>query len=241
MATTDRGVPYPTPGDPDDVPADLYALAAWVNARPGIATMNATERDALTGADLWDGRVIYNTTTSRHEGWEAGTSSWRAVVALQEPNTWPGLQTFDGGIDVNDDATFDDVTVGGTLTVAVIAGAVATILAGKAEKTLGGAETTAVPGQTTGSVTLDCSAASIFTITPTGNITLAPSNVPASGVSCTITVRVLQGATPRTITLPAGGAWMGPQPVQVANKRCTVTMMTVDSGTTWDCSGVVQS
>ena len=236
MATTTKGVPYPTPGDPDDVPADLYALAAWVDAQPGIATLTTTARDALAGAELWEGRVIYNDTTNRLEQYDG--AAWTPVALspelLDHLNDTSGAHAASAisyagapGLSATDvEAALDQLD---------------TLVTGKAEKTKGGAETATVPAQTTGSVTLNCSAASIFTITPTGNITLAPSNVPATGIGCTLTVRVIQGATPRTVTLPSGGVWMGPQPVQTANKRCVITMITVDGGTTWDCTGVVQS
>lgn len=106
----------------------------------------------------------------------------------------------------------------------------------------GGAEKTAAASATTGSVTLDASTASIFTVTPTGNITsLAITNPPASGTSCVIRLIVSQGATPRTIATPTGGVFMGAAtPTQVANKVCIFDYETVDGGTTWYCSGVVQ-
>lgn len=114
--------------------------------------------------------------------------------------------------------------------------------AGIALSAFGGAEQVAAASGTSGAVTLDCSAASVFTVTPTGNITsLALSNLPASGISCTITLIVSQGATPRTIATPAGGIFLdAATPTQVANKICVFTYMTVDGGTTWICSAGVQ-
>jgi len=113
---------------------------------------------------------------------------------------------------------------------------------GAAASALGGAELKSTASATTGSVTLDCSAASVFTVTPTGNITsLTLSNVPASGTACTITFIVNQGATPRTIATPSGGVFLGAAtPTQVANKTCVFTYLTVDGGTTWYCSAAVQ-
>lgn len=119
--------------------------------------------------------------------------------------------------------------------------ATATALAGKAANTQGGAEKVAAGSATTGAVTLDCAVASVFTITPTGDITLAPSNVPAAGTACTITVLITQGATVRTVTMPAGTIWLGSAPAQAANKKCAITMLTVDGGTSWVSSGGVQS
>lgn len=110
-----------------------------------------------------------------------------------------------------------------------------------ARSTLGGSEKSAALSATTGTATGDCSAASVFTVTPTGTVTLAFSNVPASGTACTVTVIVTQGATPQTINLPSGGVWLAAAPTQTASKACIITLLTVDGGTTWYASGVVQA
>lgn len=72
MATTGKGAPYPLATDPNNVPADIQALASWVDARPGVSTFTTAQRDALTGSDLWDGRTIWNTTNNRHEVYSDG-------------------------------------------------------------------------------------------------------------------------------------------------------------------------
>lgn len=114
-------------------------------------------------------------------------------------------------------------------------------LVDNAKAVKGGAEKVAAGSATTGTVTLDCSAASVFTITPTGNFTLAPSNVPTSGTACTITVIISQTGTVRTLTMPSGTVWLGPSPSQVASKKCAVTMLTTDGGASWIASGAVQA
>lgn len=117
----------------------------------------------------------------------------------------------------------------------------ATSIATKADRTKGGNEAVAAASGTTGTITLDCSAASIFTVTPTGAITPSLTNVPASGNGCTITLIVNQGATAQTVNLPTGGVWLGSAPTQAASKKCVVTMLTTDGGATWLSSGVVQA
>lgn len=114
--------------------------------------------------------------------------------------------------------------------------------AGIALSIFGGAEQVAAASGTSGTVTLDCSAASIFTLTPSGSVTtLTISNPPASGIGCTITLIVSQGATPRTIATPTGGIFIdAATPTQVANKVCVFTYLTTDGGTTWICSAGVQ-
>lgn len=112
---------------------------------------------------------------------------------------------------------------------------------GAAANTQGGAEQVTTGSATTGTVTLDCSTASVFTITPTGNITLAPSNVPGSGTACTITVVISMGSTLRTVTMPGGAIWLGAAPTFVASKKAAITMLTTDGGTSWICSAGVQA
>lgn len=113
---------------------------------------------------------------------------------------------------------------------------------GFVDRTRGGAEQVAVADGTTGTVTLRLAGGSIQTLTPTGNVTaLNIADVPASGKSCTVTLIVTQGATPRTIATPPGGVFLGTaSPTQLANKTCVFTYQTVDGGTTWICQGVVQ-
>jgi hypothetical protein len=113
---------------------------------------------------------------------------------------------------------------------------------GSAANILGGAEVSAAASGTSGTVTLDCSAASIFTLSPTGNVTtLTISNPPASGTACTITLIVTQSGTPRSIATPTGGTFGGvSSPTQVASKWCIFTYMTVDAGTTWYCTALQQ-
>lgn len=79
MGTTPKGAPYPDgSGLVTDGNEAMQALAEWVDGRPGIATLTTAERNALAGAQLWTGRVIYNTTASRHEQWDG--SAWGVLV-----------------------------------------------------------------------------------------------------------------------------------------------------------------
>lgn len=119
--------------------------------------------------------------------------------------------------------------------------AATTAAADYATSTGGGREKTAALSATTGTATGNLNNASIFTVTPTGNITLAFSNVPATGTACTVTVIVTQGGTVRTVTPPTGTKWMGAAaPTQVANKACAFSFVTVDGGSTWYASAAVE-
>jgi hypothetical protein len=111
-----------------------------------------------------------------------------------------------------------------------------------ASSVLGGDEWGNDLGSTSGSITLDLSTASVFSVNPSGNITaVSITNVPASGRVATVTLIVHQGATPRTIATPSGGIFLSQAtPTQVANKICVFTYLTTDGGTTWICSAAVQ-
>lgn len=107
---------------------------------------------------------------------------------------------------------------------------------------LGGKEKTAAASGTSGTVTLDLSAASIFTLTPTAAVTtLAITNVPASGFGVSVRLKVTWGATPYAIAAPSGGIFYSAgTPTPVASKKAMYDFFTLDGGTSWDCSGVVQ-
>lgn len=77
--TTGKGVPYPEETDANDVPVSLAAIANWVDAHPGVAAVTTAQRDALAGAELWDGRVILNLATGLLEKFNAGTTTWGAA------------------------------------------------------------------------------------------------------------------------------------------------------------------
>lgn len=96
--TARAGLPFPEPADPNNVPADLEALAVRVAELLGAPALTTLQRDALAGADLYDGRIVYNTTAGRLEirrasSWEAAgpyvTSSDITAIVVVEESNWP--------------------------------------------------------------------------------------------------------------------------------------------------------
>jgi hypothetical protein len=77
---------------------------------------------------------------------------------------------------------------------------------------------------TTGTLTLDASGASLrSTGTLTGNITFATSNL-AAGRS--VTVRVVNGATERTLSFPVGWTFVGAKPTSIAASKDGILTIT---------------
>lgn len=64
MASTTKGYPYPSPTDATDVPYDIQQLADAVDASPGVSSLSQTQINALSSAQKWAGRIVWNQTTS---------------------------------------------------------------------------------------------------------------------------------------------------------------------------------
>ena len=96
----------------------------------------------------------------------------------------------------------------------------------------------------TGSYSLDCGAANFFDLTLTGNITIAPTNVPPATRMWAGTIAAKQDATgTRTITWPAGSKYPGgvaPPATTTANAIDIWSLMTYDGGTSWIVSLTVK-
>lgn len=88
-SNTPKGIPYPAPTDANNVPVDIKAVADWLDARPGIQTMTTAQRDALTGGNVWLGRIVFNSTTGRLEQnatGAAGAANWGPLT--RPPEVW---------------------------------------------------------------------------------------------------------------------------------------------------------
>jgi hypothetical protein len=67
VSLTTKGYPYPQPSDEADVPADMQLLADVIDAAPGVASFTQTQINALSVADKWAGRLVWNQTTFTHQ------------------------------------------------------------------------------------------------------------------------------------------------------------------------------
>jgi hypothetical protein len=100
MSTTSKGAPYPAATDPNDVAGDLQALAEWVDAHPGTSVYTTAQRDVLVGADIWAGRVIFNSTTGlleQNKTGVAGAGNWSPIAPADAAAATASLRTLGTG------------------------------------------------------------------------------------------------------------------------------------------------
>lgn len=57
------------------------ALAKSVELRNTVVPMSQTQRNNLSGAELWDGRLIVNTTSNRIDRYDEDSTSWITITS----------------------------------------------------------------------------------------------------------------------------------------------------------------
>lgn len=106
-------------------------------------------------------------------------------------------------------------------------------------------ETRTAPTISAGTLTLDCSAGSVFAVSLNANITtLTISNPPVSGFGYTMLLQFTADGTARTVTWPAAVKWangVAPTLTSTNGKIDIFTLTTHDGGTTWFASTVGQN
>jgi hypothetical protein len=91
-------------------------------------------------------------------------------------------------------------------------------------------------GSVSGTQTLDLQQGNIFQIAPTGNVTIAFSNIPASGTFVGVLIRHQGTGTTRIYTWPANTKWAygeAPDFTSINGKFDIVSLFTYDGGTNW--------
>lgn len=105
-----RGIPYSLGTDAaSTIDNTMQALAEKVDSAPGIAPLTTTQRIALAGAELWDGRVIWNSTLAQLERYSAGSTKWLPIFNIG--NTYRDTHTFTVQGDVRVDNAAKDFFV----------------------------------------------------------------------------------------------------------------------------------
>ena len=104
---------YPAVDDNYDFPPEVrLALSKSAELRNTVPQMTEVERNNLTGTDLWDGRLILNTTTDRINRYDATNTQWLVVAEMTDAvehmttatrDNLSGALLFDGRMIVNTD------------------------------------------------------------------------------------------------------------------------------------------
>lgn len=91
--STGKGAPYSLGTDAAATIDDtMQRLAEWADGRPGVSPLSTVQRDGLVGVELWDGRIIWNTTTAQLERYSTGTAAWGGV--FKEATVFPDDRNF---------------------------------------------------------------------------------------------------------------------------------------------------
>lgn len=97
---------YPAVDEAYKFPPEVRAaLATDAYLRNAVVPMTQTQRNNLTGTDLWDGRLIENTTTDRVNRYDAGTDTWKVLVETADLDS--GLAVVQDDVDT----AFDELAV----------------------------------------------------------------------------------------------------------------------------------
>ena len=90
---------------------------------------------------------------------------------------------------------------------------------------------------TSGTLTLDCNSANVFTHALTANVTTVTiNNIPTSGSAIGLTLILEADGTQRTITWPASFLWSGNSPPTITATNASkdaIVFFTYDAGTSW--------
>lgn len=161
------------------------------------------------------------------------------VSTLGITSTIGELNLLDGVTATTAEINYLDITTLGTseASKAVTADANGDVIFSEEVKAKSYNETYATVSSSSGAVTFDCESANVFQLTLTENVTSVTfANPPSSGTAYSLTIRVIQDSTPRTITWPSSSKWgEGVAPIISTPPGAidVVTLFTTDGGTNW--------
>ncbi len=96
----DKGVPVPTLSDSPHGPAQITALAEWVDDNGVIEELTTAQRDMLPAAVRWPGRTVWERLTSgarRLVAWDQSLQQWRDAYLADPAANIAGLRTLGTG------------------------------------------------------------------------------------------------------------------------------------------------
>lgn len=145
---------------------------------------------------------------------------------------WDDIDTLLGGVTAAQFAYLDVASLGtseASKAVTADANGVVTLADGLNE---GFATVTS----STGTATINCRTATVFSITLSENTTFVFSNPPSSGTAYGFTLKIVQDSTTRTVTWPASVRWAAATPPSISTGSGDVDIfvfLTHDGGTNW--------
>ena len=93
--TTPKGYQYPAETDAVTVfPALEQSNVLLHDARPGVSVVTTTQQNAYAGTDLWDGRIVWNSTLTKLMKYDLATTSWINAVNIVPATTVTGPDAF---------------------------------------------------------------------------------------------------------------------------------------------------
>ena len=163
--------------------------------------------DAVVFAGLTNNAIVYPTSD--------GTAG-QAIVTDGSGNLSfaSGANPFDQDLNTTDPVIFDKVTLTGPIIERQVAASF-----------------------TSGTLTLDCNSANVFTHALTSNVTTVTiNNIPTSGSAIGLTLILEADGTQRTITWPSSFLWSGNSPPTITATNASkdaIVFFTYDAGTSW--------
>ena len=206
------------------VGGSLIASGAITLNNAAISATGATISNlgTVTTVDLNGGTI---------DGVTIGAASAGAITASNLTAT--GTVNFSGATISNAGAITTADINGGTVDGTTIGASVPSTVTGTVVKATSLRETKLAVTQSTGTLTLDCSAANVFEFTPSQNITtLTINNVPASGNAYAAVLKI--GGSAHAITWGSAIKWAAATaPTLSTSNIDVIVLLTVDGGTTF--------
>jgi hypothetical protein len=203
-----------------DDPGAIEEISLGAGLSLSAGQLSCTVSDALPAGRVGFGGPDGILTGSIYLTYASDDATGGLVISNTTPSTssTTGALVVSGGLGVGGSVYVgSDVSVGGTLIIKNVNEGVNTI------------------GNTgAGTITVNCLTANRVTMTVTGNVTLAFSNVPSAGTAKTMVLHITNGAA-FTFAFPANTRWSGGiAPVLQSSGLDIIGLTTIDGGTTWD-------
>lgn len=230
-STTPSAVPNNANLSPGELALNIADMKLYCENGSGVVTLlaDAAAQGTVTSVDVSGGTT--GLTTSGGPVTSSGTITLAGTLAVANGGT--GITSFGTGV-----ATFLGTPSSANLAAALTDETGTGVAVFGTTPTLTGfREAYSAVTSSSNTATLDFSAATVFQLTLSENVTTFTwNNAPSSGTAFGFTLRVIQGASAYAITWPAAVDWPGATPPTLSAGNGDVdvfTFFTTDGGTTY--------